>query len=163
MVDAGAPSVPPLLGYETFAHYRARRRHGEDAGGRARLARSGLAPARTRALATATSWRRWRQAQGGNFRVRRLGLAYYAEKLRKLKCDVDEASVQTLPAAQHIIEAAFYTADKLFGLTFERRTMSRSGSRRAGLGRAQCRRPPSRPCSSADYFRAQPPSAAAPG
>src|SRR5262249_18287602 len=46
---------------------------------------------------------------------------YYAEKLRKRQCDIDEAAIKPYFQLHHIIEAAFYTAYRLFGLSFERR------------------------------------------
>src|SRR5262249_31337489 len=46
---------------------------------------------------------------------------YYAEKLRKARCDIDEATIKPYLQLEQIIEAAFYTANRLFGLTFERR------------------------------------------
>ena len=101
----------------------ARRRHGEDAGGRARPARYGLGagaqeragrsrrPAgadrrRKAAISSSTPWD-WR---------------YYAEKLRQQRCDFDEAAIKPYLDLDRMIEAAFYTAQRLFGLTFQPRT-----------------------------------------
>jgi peptidyl-dipeptidase Dcp len=111
-----------LLGYATFAHYRL-----DDAMAKTPEAVRGLldrvwAPARTRALADRDELAALAQAQGGNFEFAAFDWRYYAEKLRKLKCDVDEASIKPYLQLNHIIEAAFYTAHKLFGLSFERRT-----------------------------------------
>jgi peptidyl-dipeptidase Dcp len=110
-----------LLGYETFAHYRL-----DDAMAKTPEAVRGLldrvwAPARARALADRDELAALAQAQGGNFELAAWDWRYYAEKLRKLKCDVDEASIKPYLQLNHIIEAAFYTAYKLFGLSFERR------------------------------------------
>jgi peptidyl-dipeptidase Dcp len=111
-----------LLGYETFAHYRL-----EDAMAKTPAAVRGLldrvwAPARARAVADRHELAALAQAEGGNFEFAAWDWRYYAEKLRKLKCDVDEASIKPYLQLNHIIEAAFYTAYKLFGLSFERRT-----------------------------------------
>jgi peptidyl-dipeptidase Dcp len=111
-----------LLGYETFAHYRL-----DDAMAKTPAAVRGLldrvwAPARARALADRDALAALAQAEGGNFEFAAWDWRYYAEKLRKLKCDVDEASIKPYLQLGHIIEAAFYTAGKLFGLSFERRT-----------------------------------------
>jgi peptidyl-dipeptidase Dcp len=59
--------------------------------------------------------------EGGNFTIEPWDWRYYAEKLRKRRCDIDEATVKPYFQLHHIIDAAFYTAYKLFGLTFERR------------------------------------------
>jgi peptidyl-dipeptidase Dcp len=111
-----------LLGYETFAHYRL-----DDAMAKTPAAVRGLldrvwAPARQRALADRDDLAALAQAQGGNFEFAAWDWRYYAEKLRKLRCDVDEASIKPYLQLDRIIEAAFYTAGKLFGLRFERRT-----------------------------------------
>src|ERR671934_251552 len=61
------------------------------------------------------------QAEGKNFPLAPWDWRYYAEKLRKLRCDVDEAAIKPYLELGQIIEAAFYTANRLFGLTFEPR------------------------------------------
>ncbi len=111
-----------LLGYESFAHFRL-----DDAMAKTPAAVRGLldrvwAPARARALADRDELAALAQAEGGNFELAAFDWRYYAEKLRKRKCDVDEAAIKPYLQLDHIIEAAFYTAGKLFGLRFERRT-----------------------------------------
>jgi peptidyl-dipeptidase Dcp len=111
-----------LLGYATFAHYRL-----DDAMAKTPAAVRGLldrvwAPARARALADRAELSALAQQEGGNFELAAFDWRYYAEKLRKLKCDVDEAAIKPYLQLNHIIEAAFYTAYKLFGLSFERRS-----------------------------------------
>jgi peptidyl-dipeptidase Dcp len=110
-----------LLGYETFAHYRL-----DDAMAKTPEAVRGLldrvwAPARRRALADRDAMRAMARAEGKNFTFAPWDWRYYAEKLRKLRCDVDEAAIKPYLQLDRIIEAAFYTANRLFGLTFERR------------------------------------------
>src|SRR5215470_14032181 len=110
-----------LLGYDTFAHYRL-----DDAMAKTPDAVRGLlervwSPARTRALADRDAMQAMIQEEGGNFTLAPWDWRYYAEKLRKLKCDIDEAAIKPYFQLHHIIEAAFYTAYKLFGLSFERR------------------------------------------
>jgi peptidyl-dipeptidase Dcp len=110
-----------LLGYQTFADYRL-----DDAMAKTPSAVRGLlervwAPARARALADRDELAALAQAEGGNFEFAAWDWRYYAEKLRKRKCDVDEATVKPYLQLNHMIEAAFYTAHKLFGLSFTRR------------------------------------------
>jgi peptidyl-dipeptidase Dcp len=110
-----------LLGYDSFAHYRL-----DDAMAKTPQAVRGLldrvwAPARERALADRDAMQAMVQAEGGNFALAPWDWRYYAEKLRKLRCDVDEATIKPYFQLHHIIEAAFYTAYKLFGLSFEPR------------------------------------------
>ena len=110
-----------LLGYETFAHYRL-----DDAMAKTPQAVRGLldrvwAPARTRALADREALAALAQAEGGNFELAAWDWRYYAEKQRLRECDVDEAAIKPYLQLHHIIEAAFYSAFKLFGLSFEPR------------------------------------------
>ena len=110
-----------LLGFETFAHYRL-----DDAMAKTPAAVRDLldrvwAPARAGALADRDAMQELVRQEGGNFTIAPWDWRYYAEKLRKVRCDIDEATVKPYFQLHHIIDAAFYTAYKLFGLTFERR------------------------------------------
>ena len=110
-----------LLGFETFAHYRL-----DDAMAKTPAAVRDLldrvwAPARAGALADRDAMQELVREEGGNFTIAPWDWRYYAEKLRKVRCDIDEATVKPYFQLHHIIDAAFYTAYKLFGLTFERR------------------------------------------
>jgi peptidyl-dipeptidase Dcp len=58
------------------------------------------------------------QEEGGNFALAPWDWRYYAGKLRKRRCDVDEAAVKPYLDLEAMIEAAFYTAQRLFGLSF---------------------------------------------
>ena len=110
-----------LLGYETFAHYRL-----DDAMAKTPDAVRDLldrvwAPACAGACADRDAMQELVRQEGGNFKIEPWDWRYYAEKLRKVRCDIDEATVKPYFQLHHIIDAAFYTAFKLFGLTFERR------------------------------------------
>jgi peptidyl-dipeptidase Dcp len=110
-----------LLGFETFAHYRL-----DDAMAKTPVAVRDLldkvwAPARKGALADRDAMQELVREEGGNFKIEPWDWRYYAEKLRKVRCDIDEATVKPYFQLHHIIDAAFYTAFKLFGLSFERR------------------------------------------
>ncbi len=47
---------------------------------------------------------------------------YYAEKVRAAEFDLDEAAIKPYLPLERMIEAAFYTATQLFGVTFKERT-----------------------------------------
>ncbi|HTV34355.1 MAG TPA: M3 family metallopeptidase [Methylocella sp.] len=111
-----------LLGHESFAHFR--------------LADT-MAKTPERALGLLESvWEKGlRQArreeaelqavvaqEGGNFRLAPWDWRYYAEKRRKAACDLDEAEVKAYLQLDRLIEAAFFTAGRLFGLTFAERS-----------------------------------------
>jgi peptidyl-dipeptidase Dcp len=110
-----------LLGHESFAHYRL-----DDAMAKSPAAVRGLlervwAPARARALVERDDLQALVAEDGGNFELMPWDWRYYAEKLRQRRCDLDEATVKPYFQLNHMIEAAFYTAFRLFGLSFERR------------------------------------------
>src|SRR5262245_4566393 len=110
-----------LLGYATFADYRL-----DDTMAKTPQAVRGLlarvwAPGRRRAIADREALQALVQAEGKNFALAPWDWRYYAEKLRKARCDIDEATIKPYLQLEQIIEAAFYTANRLFGLTFERR------------------------------------------
>ena len=108
-----------LLGYETFAQFRL-----DDAMAKTPQAVRGLldrvwAPARDRAMADRDAMQAMVQDEGHNFALAPWDWRYYAEKLRKARYDVDEAAIKPYFQLDRIIEAAFHTANRLFGLTFK--------------------------------------------
>jgi peptidyl-dipeptidase Dcp len=110
-----------LLGYATFAHYRLDDTMAKTPDAVRALLDRVWAPARRRALADRDALQTLVQAEGKNFALAPWDWRYYAEKLRKARCDIDEAAIKPYLQLERIIEAAFYTASRLFGLTFERR------------------------------------------
>ena len=76
-------------------------------------------PARERALADRDDLQKLIQEEGGNFKLAAWDWRYYAEKLRKRKYDVQESEVKPYMQLNNVIEAAFYTANRLFGLVFK--------------------------------------------
>ena len=110
-----------LLGYASFAHYRLDDSMAKTPEAVRELLDRVWAPARRHALADRDALQALVQAAGGNFPLAPWDWRYYAEKLRKARCDVDEATIKPYFQLDRMIEAAFYTANRLFGLTFEPR------------------------------------------
>jgi len=110
-----------LLGYASFADYRLDDTMAKTPQAVRSLLDRVWAPARRRALADRDALQALVQAEGNNFALAPWDWRYYAEKLRKARCDIDEATIKPYLQLEQIIEAAFYTANRLFGLTFERR------------------------------------------
>jgi peptidyl-dipeptidase Dcp len=111
-----------LLGFSDFAHYRL-----DDAMAKTPTAVRDLLDtvwmrARVRAQADRDAMQALVQEEGGNFALAAWDWRYYAEKLRKQRCDVDEAAVKPYLDLDRMIQAAFYTAERLFGLRFNERT-----------------------------------------
>jgi peptidyl-dipeptidase Dcp len=106
-----------LLGFPTWAHYRL-----DDAmAKRPEAARDLLmkvwAPARGRALADRDALQEIVRTDGGNFALAAWDWRYYAEKLRKQRCDLVEGEIEPYLQLDRMIAAAFETARRLFGVT----------------------------------------------
>jgi peptidyl-dipeptidase Dcp len=111
-----------LLGYADFVHYRL-----DDAMAKTETAVRGLLDtvwtrARARAETDRDALQALAQEEGSNFALAPWDWRYYAEKLRQQRCDVDEAAIKPYLSLQRMIEAAFYTAQRLFGLRFAERS-----------------------------------------
>jgi len=107
-----------LLGYVDFAHYRL-----DDAMAKTPAAVRDLLgavwrPARLSALTDRDAMQALLQEDGGNFKLEPWDWRYYAEKLRRRVCDFDETAIKPYLSLDRMIEAAFYTAGRLFGLNF---------------------------------------------
>lgn len=61
------------------------------------------------------------QNSGDNAEIMPWDWRYYSEKVRKAKYDFDEAKLQPYLELDHMIDAAFDTASRLFGLKFQER------------------------------------------
>src|ERR1700738_4432931 len=110
-----------LLGFPTYAAYRL-----EDSMAKTPEAGRGLLervwkPARARALADRDALQGLIAEEGGNFALAPWDWRYYAEKLRQAKANFDDAAIKPYLALDHMIEAAFDCATRLFGLSFEER------------------------------------------
>jgi peptidyl-dipeptidase Dcp len=110
-----------LLGHPTFAHYRL-----DDAMAKTPEAVQDLlervwSPARARAMADRDALQDLVREEGGNFDLAAWDWRYYAEKLRKARCDIDAAETAPYLALDNMIAAVFDTAGRLFGLTFTER------------------------------------------
>ena len=111
-----------LLGYTDFAHYRL-----DDAMAKTQTAVRNLLDtvwtrARARAEADRDALQALVQKEGGNFALAPWDWRYYAEKLRQERCDIDEAEIKPYLNLDRMVEAVFYTAERLFGLRFTERS-----------------------------------------
>jgi peptidyl-dipeptidase Dcp len=110
-----------LLGFPTFAAYRL-----EDSMAKTPEAVRGLLervwkPARARALADRDALQALVAEEGGNFALAPWDWRYYAEKLRQIRANFDDAAIKPYLVLDHMIEAAFDCATRLFGLSFVER------------------------------------------
>ena len=108
-----------LIGYETFADYRL-----DDQMAKTPAAARGLLDevwnrALTKAKVERDALQDMIAQEGGNFALAPWDWRYYAEKLRKAKYDLDEAEIKPYFQLDRMIEAAFDSAHRLFGLSFK--------------------------------------------
>jgi peptidyl-dipeptidase Dcp len=108
-----------LLGYRSYADYRLDDQMAKTPGAVRDLLGEVWPRALKRALADCDALQALVQAEGGNFKIAPWDWRYYAEKLRKRLHDVDEAATKPYLQLDRIIEAAFDTATRLFGLRFK--------------------------------------------
>ena len=79
-------------------------------------------PARARALADRDDLQALAAEEGGNFALAPWDWRYYAEKVRQAEYDLDEAEVKPYFVLDNMVQAAFDTARRLFGVTFTERS-----------------------------------------
>jgi peptidyl-dipeptidase Dcp len=76
-------------------------------------------PAKARAAEERAELQQAVRAEGGNFEVGGADWRHYAEKVRKARFDVDEAEVKPYLQLDNVIAAAFFVAERLFGVKVE--------------------------------------------
>jgi peptidyl-dipeptidase Dcp len=110
-----------ILGFPTYAAYRL-----EDSMAKTPEAVRGLLervwkPARARALADRDALQALVTEEGSNFALAPWDWRYYAEKLRQVRANFDDAAIKPYLVLDHMIDAAFDCATRLFGITFAER------------------------------------------
>jgi peptidyl-dipeptidase Dcp len=110
-----------LLGFASFAHFRLDDAMAKAPEAVAELLDTVWQPARRKALAEREALQALIDAEGGGFRLAPWDWRYYAEKLRKARYDLDAAEIKPYLQLDRMIEAAFDTAQRLFGLSFHPR------------------------------------------
>jgi peptidyl-dipeptidase Dcp len=110
-----------LLGYESYAHYRLADTMAKTPRAALDLLESVWAPGVSSALEEQEALQEIVAGEGGNFKVAPWDWRYLAEKRRKAEFDFDEGELKPYLQLDRVIEAAFYTASRLFGLSFEER------------------------------------------
>ena len=111
-----------LLGFESYAHFRLDDTMAKTPQAALNLLHSVWAPARAQALREEEALQAIAAEEGGNFQLAPWDWRYYAEKRRKALFDLDESETKPYLQLDKMIEAAFYVANRLFGLTFSERT-----------------------------------------
>jgi peptidyl-dipeptidase Dcp len=107
-----------LLGFATFADYRLDDQMAKTPAAVRSLLDDVWGRARAKATVERDDLQKMIAQEGGNFTLAPHDWRYYAEKLRKARYDLDEAEIKPYFQLDKMIEAAFETARRLFGLTF---------------------------------------------
>jgi peptidyl-dipeptidase Dcp len=111
-----------LLGFESYAHFRLDDTMAKTPRAALDLLHSVWTPARAQALREGEALQKIVAAEGGNFSLAPWDWRYYAEKRRRALFDLDEGEIKPYLRLDKMIEAAFYVAHRLFGLSFTERT-----------------------------------------
>jgi len=110
-----------ILGYTSFADYKLADTMAKTPQAVIGLLDSVWGPAKRRVTQERDALQQMVTEEGANFRLAPWDWRYFAEKLRKARYDLDESEIKPYLALDSIIEAAFYTANRLFGLSFAER------------------------------------------
>jgi peptidyl-dipeptidase Dcp len=110
-----------LLGFESFAHFRLADTMAKTPQAALDLLHSVWAPAKARALREEAALQAIAAGEGGNFHIAPWDWRYYAEKRRKAEFDLNETEIKPYLPLDKMIEAAFFTSNRLFGLSFSER------------------------------------------
>jgi peptidyl-dipeptidase Dcp len=110
-----------LLGFPTFAAYRLEDSMAKTPEAVRALLERVWKPARARALADRDALQALVAEEGGNFALAPWDWRYYAEKLRQVRANFDDAAIKPYLSLDRMIEASFDCATRLFGVTFSER------------------------------------------
>ncbi len=108
-----------LLGFATFSDYRLDDQMAKTPAAARELLDEVWGRARAKAAGERAALQALVAQEGGNFALAPHDWRYYTEKLRKAKYDLDEAEIKPYFQLDKMIEAAFETAGRLFGLSFK--------------------------------------------
>ncbi len=107
-----------LLGHDSYAAFKLTDSMAGTAGQARALLEKVWTPARAQALEEQATLQKMIADEGGNFALSAWDWRYYAEKQRQAQYDFDESQLAPYFELNAVIQAAFYTAERLFGVTF---------------------------------------------
>jgi len=107
-----------LLGHESYAHFNLADAMAKTPEAVADLLHTVWAPGARLAAQETAELQALVAEEGGNFRLTAADWRHYSDRLRKRRYDFDEGEVKPFFALDNMIEAAFWTAERLFDVTF---------------------------------------------
>lgn len=111
-----------LLGFDSWAHYRTAGTMAETPQAAIDLMEQVWWPARQRAVEELTDIQAMIDAEGGDYEAEGWDWRYYTQRVREERFDIDPAEVAQYLELDSMIEAMFYTAGRLFDISFHERT-----------------------------------------
>lgn len=110
-----------MLGFESWAHYRTGGTMAQTPEAAIDLMEQVWWPARQRALEELADIQAMIDAEGGDFEAEGWDWRYYTERVRAERYDLDPAEVAQYLDLNRMIDAMFYTSERLFNITFHER------------------------------------------
>lgn len=110
-----------LLGYDTYAAYKLENEMAKDPAAVRSLLDAVWKPARVQALADQSKLEELAASEGANIQLQAWDWRHYSEKRRQAEFSISDDEVKPYFTLDAMIEAAFATAGKLFGLSFRQR------------------------------------------
>src|SRR5438105_10061188 len=110
-----------ILGFPTYAAYRLEDSMAKTPEAVRSLLERVWKPARARALADRDALQALIAEEGGNFTLAPWDWRYYAEILRQRRANFDDAAIKPYLVLDHMLEAPFDCANRLFGISFAER------------------------------------------
>lgn len=107
-----------LLGYPTFAHYVLEQRMAESPEQVMKFLNELLEKCLLKAKEEVEEIKDFIKSGGEDFELQRWDWAYYSEKLRKEKYELDDELVKPYFKLENVIEGVFETAERLYEITF---------------------------------------------
>ncbi|SIT09712.1 M3 family metallopeptidase [Belliella pelovolcani] len=107
-----------LLGYESYADFVLEERMAKSGTAVLDFLNNLLEKAKPKAIEEVKELEAYAKSLDGIDRLEKWDFAYYSEKLKKEKYEVDDELLRPYFKLEHVIKGVFTTANKLFGLTF---------------------------------------------
>lgn len=108
-----------LMGYTTFAEYVLQQRMAEHPEKVLSFLDELLKKSLPKAIEEVEEIREFMKSKGKNHELQRWDWAYYSEKLRKEKYELDDELIKPYFKLENVIEGVFKTAEKLYRITFK--------------------------------------------
>jgi peptidyl-dipeptidase Dcp len=109
-----------LLGHPTFAHWQLANNMAKTPDAANALMTKVWKPAIAKFKEEVAEAQELANGEGATFKLAAWDFRYYAEKVRKAKYDLDQTEVQQYLQLDKMIEAIFFSANKVFGLEFKK-------------------------------------------